>query len=330
MDRRGLLLAPLGMLGGVAPPPRPAWGQAGAVPPAAPWPSRPIRLVTPGVAGPLDVVARTLAEPLAAALRQPVVVEARVGAGTTLAAELVAHAPPDGHTLLVSNTAGQAIGPFVYPHVRYDPVRDFTHVALLAEVPLALAVNAQSAARTLAEFVAAARATAGGPRVGTQGNGTSSHVTLELLARLAGVEVTHVPYRPGTSVVADLLAGRIEAAMTSVVETGRNERLRLLAVAAPERQPGWPEVPTFREQGLPLEAALWVGLSGPAGLPDAIADRLHRHAVEALLRPEVRARLAALGAGPPRLLRREAFAGFVAEEVARWGEAVRAAGARAD
>ncbi|HYF06782.1 MAG TPA: tripartite tricarboxylate transporter substrate binding protein [Acetobacteraceae bacterium] len=295
-----------------------------------PWPSRPIRLVVGAPGGPLDVVARSFAEPLGAALGQPVVVENRVGAGTTLATEAVARAAPDGYNLLVSNVAGHAIGPFVYPTIRYDPLRDFTEIALLAEVPLALAVNAEAPLGSLAAFLDAARRAPGGLRVGTQGNGTSSHVTLELLQRLAAVELTHVPYRPGTSVATDLIAGRIEATITSVVETGRNDRLRLLAVTSPARHPRWPEVPTFRESGLPMEAAIWMGLSAPAGLPEPIADRLHREVALAAGRADVLARLAALGASPRRAMTRAEFAGFVAAEIARWSDLVRAARIRAD
>jgi tripartite-type tricarboxylate transporter receptor subunit TctC len=327
MHRRTLLTTPLvAAIVGATPSPGRSWAQTSA----AAWPTRPIRLVVGGAGGPLDAVARVLAEPLAAAFGQPVVVEGRPGAGTTLAADVVAKAPPDGHTLNISNTASHAIGPLVYPGVRYDPMRDFTHVVLLAEVPLALAVNARAPQRSLAEFVAAARTTPGGLRVGTQGNGTSSHVTLELFKRLAGIELTHVPYRPGTAVATDLLAGHIEATITSVVEVGRNDGLRLLAIAAPGRQPGWPGVPTFREQGYPMEVAIWLGLSAPAGLPDTIADRLHHEATAALARPEAAARLTALGASPRRTLSRAAFTDFVAGEVARWTEVVRASGVRAE
>lgn len=302
----------------------------GAAAQPAPWPARPIRLVAGAAGGPLDVVARTFAEPLAVALGQPFVVDNRAGVGTTIGTDLVARAAPDGHTLLISNTAGHAIAPFVYPSVRYDPLRDFTEIALLAEIPLALAVHAEASLPTLGAFLDAARRAPGGLRVGTQGNGTSSHVTLELLQRIARVSLTHVPYRPGTSVATDLIAGRIEGTITSVVETGRNDRLRLLAVAAPERQPLWPDVPTFRELGYPMEVAIWFGLSGPAGLPDAIADRLHHEAALAAGRPEVAARISALGASPHRPLSRAAFAAFVASEVARWSEVVRSAAIRPD
>ena len=153
-----------------------------------------------------------------------------------------------------------------------------------------------------------------------------------MLGRVAGIEITHVPYR-GSSVpaVTDVIGGRIEAAMPSLADVGRNDRLRVLAIAAPERLAGWPAVPTFGEAGYPdMVVSIWFGLSGPAGLPDAIADRLHREVRTALARPEIAARLAELGSSPSRGLSRAEYTAFVAREGARWGEAARAGGIRAE
>jgi tripartite-type tricarboxylate transporter receptor subunit TctC len=300
---------------------------------AATWPTRPIRLVTSFGAGTSgDLIPRLLAQPLAAALDQPVVVENRPGAGGTLGADVVAKAAPDGYTLGFSNIQVHAVAPAVYANVPYDPVRDFTHIAIVSEVPLALAVSAQGPVQDLAQFVALARRSPGGQRVGTVGNGSAGHVSLVVLGRVAGIEITHVPYR-GSSVpaVTDVIGGRIEAAMPSLADVGRNDRLRVLAIAAPKRLAGWPAVPTFGEAGYPdMVVSIWFGLSGPAGLPDAIADRLHREVQTALARPEIAARLAELGSSPSRGLSRAEYNAFVAREGERWGEAARAGGIRAE
>ncbi|WP_347547236.1 tripartite tricarboxylate transporter substrate binding protein [Roseomonas sp. CAU 1739] len=235
-----------------------------------------------------DVIARIVAQPLTAALGQPVVVENRPGAGGTIAADAVAKASPDGHTLVLSNIQPHAVAPAVYPNVPYNPMRDFMHVAMVAEVPLALAVSAQGPLQDLAQFVALARVTPGGLRVGTNGNGSSAHVTTALFGRLAGIDLTHVPYRGSSAqAVTDVIGGRIEGAMPSLGDVGRNDRMRVLAIAAPQRLAGWPEVPTFREAGYPeMVVSVWFGISAPAGLPDAIADRLHHEIQLALARPE--------------------------------------------
>ena len=329
MRRRSLPL--LASLAGAPPRHGRAQGTTAAAADAS-WPSRPVRVILPSApGGPGDGAVRLLAPHLSAALGHPVLAENRPGAGGTLGADLAAKSPPDGHTLVLSSVAPHGVAPGVYPNLPYDPVRDFTHLALLAEVPLTVAVAAQGPVQTLGQFVAWARRTPGGLRVGTNGNGSAAHVSLELLKRVAGVELTHVPYRGSVAAVADVIGGRIEASMTSLGEVGRNDRMRVLALAAPERSAGWPDVPTFREAGYPeMVASVWLGLSGPAGLPDAVADRLHREVQAALARPDVAARLAEFGSGPNRGLPRAAFADFVAREVTRWTEVARASGARAE
>jgi tripartite-type tricarboxylate transporter receptor subunit TctC len=297
------------------------------------WPARPIRFVVSLAPGSIaDLIARLLAQPLSAALGQPLVVDNRPGAGGTLAGDTVAKAPADGHTIGLLTVQSHAVAPAVYAHVPYDPVRDFTHLALVAEIPLVLAVSAAGPVRTLEEFIALARRTPGGLRVGTNGNGSSAHVTIERFRRLAGIELTHVPYR-GSNVpaITDLIAGRLEAIVPSLADVARNDRVRLLAASAPERLAGWPEVPTFREQGFPdLVSSVWISVAGPAGLPDVVADRLHAEIQAALARPEVAARLAEIGSGPNRGLSRAALTAYVAQEGARWGELARAANIRAE
>ncbi len=298
----------------------------------APWaPTRPVRLVVPfPPGGATDVVARLVATRMGSALGQPVVVENRAGAGGTVGSDVVAKSAPDGHTLVVSNIASHGVGPSVYRTLPYDALRDFTHIALLAAIPNVLIVNAARPERSVADFIATARRDPGGVRVASPGNGSSSHVTQELFKRLAGIELVHVPYRGSGPAFNDIVANQIEGMITTLQEAGRNERVRILAVMSERRIDGWPDVPTIAEQGFPdLVASTWFGLSGPAGLPAPIADRLHAEALAALAAPDVAARRAEIGAQSPPLSRAD-YTAFVAAEIARWAEVVRVSGARVD
>ncbi len=294
------------------------------------WPSRPVRMIVPfPPGGTTDVVARLVAQRLSVTLGQSFVIENRAGAGGTLGSDLVAKSPPDGLAFVVSNIASHGVGPSVYRAMPYDSVRDFTHVALMAEVPSVLVVSASSPIRSLADFVAAARARPG-MSVGSPGNGTSSHAKQEILKRAAGIETTHVPYRGSGPMMNDLAAGNVDAIITTLVEAGRNERFRLLAVTAAQRVEGWPDVPTFPELGYPdLVASTWFGLSGPAGLPAPITARLNAEVLAALAHPEVAPRLVEAGATPRRMSAPE-YQAFVAAEVRRWAAVVQAAGIRAE
>lgn len=297
-----------------------------------PWaPSRPVRMVVPfPPGGATDVVARLVSLRMGNALGQTMVVENRAGAGGTVGSDVVAKSAPDGQTLIVSNVASHGVGPSVYRNIPYDPLRDFTHLALLAAIPNVLIVNAQQPVRSLAEFIAWAKRDPGGVRVASPGNGSSSHVTQELLKRQAGIELTHVPYRGSGPAFNDVVANQVEAMITTIQEAGRNDRVRILAVMSRERLPGWPDVPTIAEQGFPdLVASTWFGLSGPAGLPAPIADRLHDEAVAAVASPDVAQRLREIGAEAPPLSRAE-YTAFIAREVERWAEVVRISGARVE
>ena len=326
IGRRPALLAGLAAL-----PFRPASAQAQVAQAQPPWPVRPIRFIVPfPPGGTTDIVARVYAQHMSRTLNQTLVIENRAGAGGTVGSDLVAKAPPDGYALVMSNIASHAVGPNVYPRMPYDSVRDFTHVALLADVPSVLVVNAASPIRDLAAFLAAARADPGAMTVASPGNGTTSHVLTETLARLTGTPLTHVPYRGSAPGISDVMAGNVRAMITTLAEAGRNDRVRLLAITSERRTPGWDTVPTFAELGWPdLTAPTWFGLSGPPGLPDAIADRLNAAALEALSTPEVRDRLAEFGAVPPPRTRAW-YAAYVASEAERWGRAARAASVRAD
>jgi tripartite-type tricarboxylate transporter receptor subunit TctC len=294
------------------------------------WPVRPVRVVVPfPPGGTTDFIARLVSQRLGTVLGQTFVIENRGGAGGTVGSDQVAKSAPDGYSLVVSNIASHGVGPSVYRSMPYDSLRDFTHIALMAEIPSVLVVNANSPIRSLADFLAAARARPG-MTLASPGNGTSSHAKQEILKRSAGIETTHVPYRGSGPMMNDLTAGAVDAIITTLVEAGRNERFRLLAVTAPERVEGWPEVPTFRELGHPdLVASTWFGLSGPAGMPEAVTQRLNAEVLAALATPEVRARLVETGATPRRMSAAE-YTGFIGSEIRRWAGVVQAAGIRAE
>jgi tripartite-type tricarboxylate transporter receptor subunit TctC len=295
------------------------------------YPNRPIKLVVgfaPG--GSTDIVARIVAQRLGEKLGQTVVVENRAGAGGTIGADVVAKSPADGYTLTLGTTSTHAIAAGAYSKLPYDPVKDFTHVGLIAAVPSGIVVAATSPYPSLADLLDKARTAPGAVRFGSNGNGTSSHVKLVILNRTAGVDITHVPYKGSAPATADLIGGQIDGLIAAVPDVGRNERLRMLAVTSESRAARWPQVPTVRELGLaPLTATNWFGLSGPANLPGAVADRINVALVAGLNSPETAERLRDLGAEPNRLTRTD-YSAMIAAEVARWAEVVRAANLRAD
>nr|WP_092961209.1 tripartite tricarboxylate transporter substrate binding protein [Falsiroseomonas stagni] len=317
MRRRTLLSAPL--LASLA---TPALGQAAR---------RPLRLVVPFPAGgTADLLGRLAAREIEAGMGMPVVVENRAGAGGAIGSDSVAKGPNDGSAIVLSNIASQAIGPAVSRNVPYDPIRDFTHIALVAAVPSAIAVSAAGPIRTMADLVQRAKASPGAVRFGSNGIGTSSHVKLELLNRAAGIEITHVPYRGSAPAVTDVIGGQVEGLIAAVPDIGRNDRLRLLAITLPDRAARWPDVPTVAEAGFPtLVATNWFGLSGPAGMPAEIAQRINEAMVAGLNTPAMVDRLADLGAPPNRMSVAE-YTAMVAAEVPRWAAVAQAANIRAE
>lgn len=295
------------------------------------WPSRPVRIVVPfPPGGTADLLGRLGARELQAALGQPVVVENRPGAGGAIGSDAVAKGEADGYTLVLSNIASQSIGPAVNPKVPYDSVRDFTHIGLIAAVPSTVVVSAASPFQNLGALVDKARSGAGAVRFGSNGNGTSSHVKLEILKRVAKVDITHVPYKGSAPATADLIGGQIEGFIAAVPDVGRNERLRMLAITSENRAARWPNVPTVKELGYPqVTATNWFGLSGPANIPAAVADRINAALVAGLNSAETAERLRDLGAEPNRMNRAE-YSAMVAAEVARWADVVKTANIKAD
>ena len=290
------------------------------------WPDRPVKLIVPFPPGGTgDLLGRLAAKEMETALGQPVVVENRAGAGGAIGSDSAAKAAPDGYTLVLSNVASHAIGPAVYAKVPYDPLRDFTHIGLIAAVPSGIAVAANSPFTSLAALLEKARTSPGAVRFGSNGNGTSSHVKLAILNRSANVDITHVPYRGSAPATADLAGGQIDGLIAAVPDVGRNRLLRLLAITTDTRAARWPDVPSVRELGLtPLVASNWFGISGPTNIPGPVADRLNAALVGALNTPELAERLRDMGAEPNRMTRAD-YTAMVAADIARWAEVVRSA-----
>ena len=295
-----------------------------------PIPGKPVRVVVGFAAGGgTDLQARLLAPRLAEALGVPVVVDNRPGASTMLAAQEVARATPDGHTILYTFNGTFTQNPHTLANVPYDAFRDFAPLSLAARGPLVLVVHPSLPARDLAELVAYGRAHPGTLSYASFGVGTSSHLIGELFARQAGIAMTHVPYKGAADAAKDLLSGRVPLMVDSAASAlplVRAGRLRALAVVAERRSPWLADVPTFAEQGYrDLDLEGWLGFFGPAGLPPDVIEALHRAIARALASGEVRDGFAlgaydAVGSTPAEL------AAKVRDTHARWGRLVRELG----
>jgi tripartite-type tricarboxylate transporter receptor subunit TctC len=326
VNRRGLVLGALaaGTLAGKG-----ARAQSTA---SLAWPSQPIRLVVPfAPGGTTDLVARLVAQGLQEALGQPMVAENRPGAGATVGSQAVASAAPDGHTLVMSNIASHAISPHVYRNVRYNPVTDFTHAALVTTNPSVMVANPNFPVRSLTDYVALAKARPGGLDFATSGAGSSNHLLGVRLALSSGATLNHIPYRGAGPAMTDVIAGVVPVMFDSLPSASAHIRagsVRALGVSSAERSPAFPDVPTFKEQGFDVVSLSWFGLSGPAGMAPAIVERINAETRRLLARAEIRARFDAFGGTAGDMTAAE-FAAFVQAEYEVWGPVVRASGATA-
>jgi tripartite-type tricarboxylate transporter receptor subunit TctC len=298
------------------------------------WPEKPVRIIVPfAPGGSADTLGRLVAQKVSEHLKASFVVENRAGAGGALGSELAAKAAPDGYTLVVSGIASHVIAPLLPQGTPYDPVRDFTHIALFGGPPAVLAVHPSMEAKDLRELVALAKAKPGALSYGSPGNGTQGQLVAELFKKHAGIQIVHVPYKGAANAVTDLIAGHIQVVSTTLTTAAtqiRAGRARGLAVSAPSRLPDFPDIPTYAEMGYPdLVATVWFSLSGPANVPADIVNRLNAEVNRALDLPEVRERLKLEGIEPSPMGARE-FNAFVAEELKRWGPVVKASGAKND
>jgi tripartite-type tricarboxylate transporter receptor subunit TctC len=302
---------------------------------AQPYPSKAIRLVVgfaPG--GAADFVARTLAEPLGRALGQPIVIDNRPGAGSSIAAEHVAKSAPDGYTLLIASPSSILVNPLINKQSAFDPLKDLVPVSKVSSSPLVVAVNPGLGFSSLKDLVTHARANPGKLNYATSGNGSAPHLAAVLFQRVAGVEMVHVPYKGGAPAVQSVLAGDTQlsfATPPSVLPLVQAGRLRALAVTSRNRTPLVPGVPGMAEAGLPdYEISFWYGFFVPAGTPAAATQRLFDETSAALKLPEVGRALAKEGTETAASASPADFAAFLAEDAKLWTRLVKDSGAKFD
>jgi tripartite-type tricarboxylate transporter receptor subunit TctC len=301
---------------------------------ASAFPTKPIRFVVPfSPGGSTDTLARALAVKLSDSFGQQVVVDNRAGANGNIGMDIVAKAPPDGHTIVLGYIANVAIGPSLYDKLPYDPVKDYEAVTLLATSPNVLVSNPSVPAKTLKDLIALAKAKPGTLNFASASVGSVGHLTGEMLNQLAGIHMTHIAYKGSGQAVTDLLGGHIQlmfSGFSSVMPHIKSGKLHPIAQTGEKRSPALPDVPTIAESGFPkFEATAWYGVHAPAKTPKAIVNRLNAEFVKALKMPDVKERLNSLGfelvGSTP-----EYYAGYIKSEIRKWAKVVKASGAKAE
>jgi tripartite-type tricarboxylate transporter receptor subunit TctC len=297
------------------------------------WPVHSVRVMVgyaPG--GPNDIIARAYATRLSEALGQPFLVENRAGAGGNLAAEVVAHAAPDGYTLLLGSTGTNAVNPAIYPKLSFDITRDLDIVTLVASGDSALVVNPKVPAANVKELIALAKANPGKLTYASSGNGSSLHLAAELFKQMAGVDIVHVPYKGAAPAVADVLAGTVDmsfAPVANVVPQARAGKLRLLALTGAKHSAFVPDTPTIAESGLPgFDVWTWYAILVTTGTPQDVVERLYAALARIAQNPQVKEQLANIGIDAETSASPAAARAYRASEVEKWGKLVRAIGVK--
>jgi tripartite-type tricarboxylate transporter receptor subunit TctC len=298
------------------------------------YPTKAVHIINPFTAGgPTDLLARAVGQKLNDAWGQPVVVETRSGAAGNIGIEYVASQPADGYTLLVMPTGNAVVNPHIFPKLRYDPLKDFAPVTLLATVENVLVVHPSIKASSVQELIALARANPGKLTYSSPGVGSQAHVAGEMLESGAGVNMLHVPYKGMAPAMNDLLGGQVSfmfLSMSSALKQVEAGKLRALGVASKERSSAAPNLPTVAEQGLPgFEAISWYALMAPAGTPAEIVEKIAADSAKALKAPDVRQRLLGLGTNPVGNSPAE-LAAMLKKEYDFWGDFIRKAGIKAE
>lgn len=293
----------------------------------AAWPEKPVRIVvTFAAGGASDIVARVVAEPLAKLLGQPVVVDNKPGAGGTIGGLDVVRAAPDGYTLMLSNSTPTSIGPFTVPKPPYDPVKQFTHVALLGVAPVLIMANPKTGPASFKDLPKATAAP--GYTFGSGGPGSIGHIVGEMAKSALKIQMTHIPYKGGAPMTTDLISGQIPVGIdviTAFVPMVKDGKIRGLAVTTRTRSPLLPDVPTTTELGWPqLVAENYFGISGPAGLPPEVVDKLTAAVDKVVADPAIVKRFEELGITVAKGHSAQ-FTEFVARQVADWAPAIKAA-----
>jgi len=309
-----------------------AWGAAPAAMAQA-YPNKAVKILVgfaPG--GAMDIVARTVGQKMAAGLGQPVVVDNKPGAASNIAIRQLIDSPPDGYTvMLVAN--GLTANPFLYTQQPFDPNADVVPITLVARLPVVIAANASSDLTTLRKMIDASKAKPGSVNYGSPGSGSTPHLAIELFARSAGIQLTHIPYKGGSPAIADVLGGQLPLVAVNAVEVlphVKAGKLRILAALSAERVATLPEAPTIAESGFPgFEASVWHAFIAPKGTPAAIVEKLRAEIHKALADPEVKERLAGLGAVVSPTTPQELGA-LVRGEHERYGKLIREAGIKAN
>jgi len=298
------------------------------------FPQRPLRLVLsvpPG--GAADFTGRVVGAKLAEFLRQNVVIEGRPGAGGIVASEYVTRATPDGHTLMLTSSTTHGVAPVLYKKLPYDAIKGFTHISLVVVLPAMMAINADVPAKTVKEFIALAKSKPGAYLFTSAGNGSVPQLIGEQLKILTGVSMTHVPYKGSGLAVVGLAAGEVHLmfdGLPSLIGQIKAGRLRPLAAMTEKRFALFPDVPTIAEAGLPgMEGGVWYGLSGPAGVPRPIVERLAKEIARVVARPDVQERFATVG-GIPAASSPSEYVAFIMKDNKKWGEVVRISGVSPD
>ena len=297
------------------------------------FPSKPVRIMVGSAAGGgTDIISRLLAAKLQESWGQPVVVENRTGASASIAAEFVAKSAPDGYTVVMAVPNSHTIGPYLMK-LPYDVLRDFTPITLAAQVPHVLVVGSASPVTSMRELVELAKANPGKLNFSSSGIGATQHLAGELFNLVAGVKVVHVPYKGSAAAMNDLIAGNVTMSFdTTASSIGqiRGGKLKALAVAAPQRSPALPGVPTTAEAGYPgVVMITWYGLFGPAGMTKAITDKWQQDVAKALALPDMKERIESL-AGEPGGNRPEEFGAYIKDQLAKMGKLVKDADVRAE
>ncbi|WPB58137.1 tripartite tricarboxylate transporter substrate binding protein [Xylophilus sp. GOD-11R] len=319
MQRRHALQAAVAAITAAA---LPAFAQDG-------WPSKPITYVVPfPTGGTTDILARLIGTKLGAVLNTTFVVDNRGGAGGSIGSELAARAPADGYTIVGGTVSSHAINVSLYPKLGYDPIKSFTPIVLIGANPVVLVVGEKSPYKSLKDVIAAAKAKPDSVTSASAGNGTSQHMTLELLGYKAGAKFVHVPYKGSGPAIQDVIAGQVDMMFDTTVVAGahiQSGKLRALAVSSAKRLESMPDVPTVAETLPGFEVLSWQGIFAPAGTPKPIVDRLNAEILKILATPEMQERLKSLGMQPSTFTPAQ-FADFQKAEVAKWAQVVKAAG----
>lgn len=289
------------------------------------WPAKTVKIIVPFPAGgPTDVLTRFLSDKLGAQLGQPVIVENRPGAGGAIGADLVAKSPADGYTLVMATASTHSIGPYL-GKVPYDPVKDFTPVVWVGNATNLMVVSNHVPASSVKELIELARRDPGKLNYATSGIGTISHLTSELFAAMAGIKLTHVPYKGTQQSIPDLMSGQVAILFDNIMTAQPNVKagkVKALAISSPGRSPLVPDVPTVAESGLPgFQSVVWFGLLGPAGTPKPVVDRVNAEMNRALALPEIQARFAQMGFEPAGGSAAD-FAAVIARDAQKWSKVI--------